>query len=153
MKKLSLVLVALLIGASSFSQTIKVTVTEAQIFGKFGVHDNNTVINTPDENRGKKQVDCDYIFDLQEKTSTFISRSKQGIDNVLPIQNITKKGDLYIFEIATYNRYAPEYDSYLSKIYLNIQDNTMLYTWYDPYFDRSFVQQDHKIKITISGAQ
>ena len=74
MKRLSLVLVVLLIGAVSFSQKIKVTVTEAQIFGKFGVHDYHKVIDSPSEDRGKKTIDCDYTFDLQEKTITLVSR-------------------------------------------------------------------------------
>ena len=53
-------------------QKIKVTVNEAQIFAKFGTHTFQTVLNDPDEDRGLKQIDCDYIFDLEEKTSTFL---------------------------------------------------------------------------------
>jgi hypothetical protein len=152
MKKLSLVLVALLIGASSFSQTIKVTVTEAQIFNKFGTHSNNTVINSPDEDRGKKTIDCDYVFDLEEKTSTFFSRSLGGVGNTLPIHNVTKQGSLYILEIADYGRYDASF-SYSVKIYVDIDKETMLYTWYDQYLDRSFVSKCHQLTLSVSGAQ
>ena len=152
MKKLLLLSVSLLITAVSFSQKIKVTVTEAQIFNKFGTHDNNTVIESPDEDRGNKVIDCDYIFDLQEMTSTFYSRSLGGVGNTLPIVNVTKKGSLYILEIADYGRIDASFQ-YPTKIYVDVDAKTMLYTWYDQYMDRSFVQQDHKLTMSVSGMQ
>ena len=150
MKKLPLVLVALLIGASSFSQKIKITVTEAQIFNKFGTHDNNQVIESPDEDRGKKTIDCDYVFDLKEMTSTFYSRSLGGVGNTLPIVNVTKQGSLYIIETADYGRLDASF-SYPTKIYVDVDAKTMLYTWYDQYLDRSFVSKCHKLNISLSG--
>ena len=96
MKKLLLLSVSLLIAAVSFSQKIKVTVTEAQIFNKFGVHDNNQVIKSPDEDRGNKVIDCDYIFDLQEMTSTFFSRSLGNIGSTIPINNVEQNGSEYV---------------------------------------------------------
>jgi len=152
MKKLLLLSVSLLISAVSFSQKIKVTVTEAQIFNKFGTHDNNTVIESPDEDRGKKTIDCDYIFDLEKMTSTFYSRSLGGVGNTLPIHNVTKQGSLYILEIADYGRIVAEFQ-YPVKIYVDVDAKTMLYTWYDQYMDRSFVQQDHKLTMSFSGMQ
>lgn len=151
MKKL-LLSASLLIAAVSFSQKIKVTVTEAQIFGKFDVHDYTTVITSPDVDRGKKTMDCDYTFDLQEQTMTFVSRSTQGVNNKLSIETITKKGSVYIFEWPDYGLYDSSY-SYPVKVFLDIENNIMFYTWYDQYGNRSFVQKDYKIKITISGAQ
>tara|TARA_R110002074_G_scaffold275127_3_gene446683 strand:+ start:4685 stop:5140 length:456 start_codon:yes stop_codon:yes gene_type:complete len=148
MKKLLLLSVSLLIAAVSISQKIKVTVTEAQIFNKFGTHDNNQVIESPDEDRGKKTIDCDYVFDFQKMTSTFYSRSAGGIGNTLPIQNVTKKGSLYILEIADHGRYDALF-SYPTKIYIDVDAKTMLYTWYDRYLDRSFVQQDHKLTMSF----
>ena len=44
------------------AQKIKVTVNEAQIFAKYGTHTNQAVIDAPDEDRGLKQIDCDYII-------------------------------------------------------------------------------------------
>ena len=148
MKKLLLLSVSLLIAAVSISQKIKVTVTEAQIFNKFGTHDNNQVIESPDEDRGKKTIDCDYVFDFQKMTSTFYSRSAGGIGNTLPIQNVTKKGSLYILEIADHGRIVAEFQ-YPVKIYIDVDAKTMLYTWYDRYLDRSFVQQDHKLTMSF----
>lgn len=40
--------------------------------------------------------------------------------------------------------------SYPVIIYVDIDKETMLYTFYDPYFDRSFVQKDGKIKKRIT---
>ena len=78
----------------SNTQTIKITVSEAQIFARFGTHTNEEVLKAPDEDRGLKQIDCDYVFDLQEKTSTFFSRSLGGVGNKLPIHNVIKKGNI-----------------------------------------------------------
>ena len=150
MKKLLLLSVSLLITAVSFSQKIKVTVTEAQIFNKFGIHDNNQVIESPDEDRGKKTIDCDYVFDLQEMTSTFYSRSAGGVGNTLFIHNVTKKGSLYILEIADYGSIDDSFQ-YPVKIYVDVDAKTMLYTWYDQYLDRSFVQPSNKLTMSVSG--
>jgi len=151
MKKLLLLSVSLLIAAVSFSQKIKVTVTKSQIFNKFGIHSNNTVINSPDEDRGKKTIDCDYVFDLEEMTSTFYSRSLGGVGNTLPIHNVIKKGSLYILEIADYGRLDASF-SYPVKIYVDIDKETMLYTWYDQYLDRSFVSKCHQLTLSVSAA-
>jgi len=152
MKKLLLLSVSLLIAAVSFSQKIKVTSTEAQIFNKFGIHDNNTVIESPDEDRGNKVIDCDYIFDLEKMTSTFYSRSLGGVGNTLPIHNVTKQGSLYILEIADYGRIDASFQ-YPVKIYVDVDAKTMLYTWYDQYLDRSFVSKCHKLTMSITGMQ
>jgi len=133
-------------------QKIKVTVNEAQIFAKFGTHTNQTVLNDPDEDRGLKQIDCDYIFDLEEKTSTFFSRSLGGVGNTLPIVNITQNGSQYIIETDDYGRYDASF-SYHTKIYIDTEEKTMTYTWYDPYLDRSFVQPTGKLKMTVEGMQ
>ena len=133
-------------------QKIKVTVNEAQIFAKFGTHTNQTVLNDPDEDRGLKQIDCDYIFDLEEKTSTFFSRSLGGVGNTLPIVNITQNGSQYIIETDDYGRYDASF-SYHTKIFIDTEEKTMTYTWYDPYLDRSFVQPTGKLKMTVEGMQ
>ena len=146
-------LISFLLFAFIFNaQTIKVTVNEAQIFAKFGTHSNEKVLESPDEDRGLKQIDCDYVFDLQEKTSTFFSRSLGGVGNTLPIVNITKNGSQYIIETADYGLYDPSF-SYPVKIYIDTEHKTMIYTWYDQYLDRSFVQPTGKIKMTVEGMQ
>ena len=133
-------------------QKIKVTVNEAQIFAKFGTHSNQAVIDAPDEDRGLKQIDCDYTFDLEEKTSTFFSRSLGGVGNTLPIVNVTQNGSQYIIETDDYGRYYASL-SYHTKIYIDTEHKTMTYTWYDPYLERSFVQPAGKLKMTVEGMQ
>jgi len=136
----------------SNTQTIKITVSEAQVFARFGTHTNEEVLKAPDEDRGLKHIDCDYTFDLQEKTSTFFSRSLGGKGNTLPIHNVIKKGNLYILEIADHGRHDAS-SSYPVKIYVDIENETMLYTWYDPYLERSFVSACWKLKMTVEGMQ
>ena len=136
----------------SNTQTIKITVSEAQVFARFGTHTNEEVLKAPDEDRGLKHIDCDYTFDLQEKTSTFFSRSLGAKGNTLPIHNVIKKGNLYILEIADHGRHDAS-SSYPVKIYVDIENETMLYTWYDPYLERSFVSACWKLKMTVEGMQ
>ena len=150
--KSSLFISILFLVSISYGQKIKVTVNEAQIFAKFGTHTNQAVINAPDEDRGLKQIDCDYTFDLEEKTSTFYSRSLGGVGNTLPIVNITKNGSQYIIETDDYGRYDASF-SYHTKIYIDTEHKTMTYTWYDSYLDRSFVQPASKLKMTVEGMQ
>ena len=152
MTKSLLISILLLTCISTNAQTIKITVSEAQIFARFGTHTNEEVLKAPDEDRGVKQIDCDYTFDLQEKTSTFFSRSLGGVGNTLPIHNVIKQGNLYILEIASYGRYDASF-SYPVKIYVDIDKETLIYTWYDPYLDRSFVQPSWKLKMTLEGMQ
>ena len=152
MKNSLLISILLLTCISTNAQTIKITVSEAQIFARFGTHTNEEVLKAPDEDRGLKQIDCDYTFDLEEKTCIFFSRSLGGVGNTLPIHDITRKGSVYILEIADYGRYDASF-SYPVKIYVDIDKETMLYTWYDKYLDRSFVSACWKLKMTLEGMQ
>ncbi len=142
----------LILAFVSNAQKIKVTVNEAQIFAKYGTHTNQVVLDAPDEDRGLKQIDCDYTFDLQEKTSTFFSRSLSGVGNTLPIVNITKNGSQFIIETDDYGLDDASF-SYHVKIYIDTEYKTMIYTWYDPYLDRSFVSACSKLKMTVEGMQ
>lgn len=99
----------LLIAFVSNAQTIKATVTEAQIFGKLGVYEPDDIINNPDIVKDNKQIDCDYLIDLQQKTVAFTSRSAPGSDTKLPINNISKQGSLYVFEINDFGRFDASY--------------------------------------------
>ncbi|MDB3905149.1 hypothetical protein N9335_01580 [Crocinitomicaceae bacterium] len=152
MKNCLLISILLLTSLSINAQTIKITVSEAQVFARFGTHTNEEVLKAPDVDEGIKQIDCDYTFDLQEKTSTFFSRSLGGEGNTLPIHNVIKNGNLYILEIADHGRHDASL-SYPVKIYVDIENETMLYTWYDPYLERSFVSACWKLKMTLEGMQ
>ena len=131
------------------AQTIKISVTEAQIFGKFGVHEPDQIINNPDIVKDNKQIDCDYLIDLQQKTVAFTSRSTPGSDTKLPIHTISKEGSLYVFEINDFGRFDASY-KYPAKIYLDVKKKTMIYAWYDQYGDRSFVSRINKLSINVS---
>ena len=152
MKKIILIigiLVGILIGSNVFSQTIKLTITEAQVFYKFGKFDNpQDVLNDPDVDMGVKNIDCDLIFDLQEMTSTFFSRSRNGETNKLPIIDVKQNGSKYIISTESYGRYDPSF-TYSVKIYFDINKQTALYTWYDKYGDCSLVQKELKVKISL----
>jgi hypothetical protein len=139
----------LLIAFVSNAQTIKATVTEAQIFGKLGVYEPDDIINNPDIVKDNKQIDCDYLIDLQQKTVAFTSRSAPGSDTKLPINNISKQGSLYVFEINDFGRFDASY-KYPAKIYLDVKKKTMIYAWYDQYGDRSFVSRINKLSINVS---
>ena len=147
MYKLS-ILFTLLFSYMGISQKIKVTVTETQELYKFGYEDPQSVINNPDSDKGIKKVDCDYIFDLDEMTSTFYSRSAGGFKNTLTIDKVIKKGNKYILEIGDTGFYDNSY-SYHVKIYLDTKEKTMIYTWYDPYLNRSFVMPEHKLTMVV----
>ena len=151
MKNMLLISILFLVSICN-AQKIKVTVNEAQIFAKYGTHTKQAVIDAPDEDRGLKQIDCDYTFDLEEKTSTFFSRSLGGVGNTLPIVNVTQNGSQYIIETDDYGRYDASF-SYHTKIYIDTEHKTMTYTWYDPYPQRSFVQPSGKLKMTVEGMQ
>lgn len=131
------------------AQTIKISVTEAQIFGKFGVHEPDQIINNPDIVKDNKQIDCDYLIDLKQKTVAFTSRSAPGSDTKLPIHTISKQGSLYVFEINDFGRFDASY-KYPAKIYLDVKKKTMIYAWYDQYGDRSFVSRINKLSINVS---
>ncbi|MDA9986672.1 hypothetical protein N9E11_01440 [Crocinitomicaceae bacterium] len=150
--KITLSITILFLVSICKAQIIKVTVNEAQILAKHGTHTNQAVVDAPDEDRGLKQIDCDYVFDLQEKTSTFFSRSLGGVGNTLPIVNITRDGSQYIIETDDYGRLDSSF-SYHTKIYIDTENKTMTYTWYDSYLDRSFVSRTGKIKMTLEGMQ
>ena len=151
MKKIILIigiLVGTLISSNVFSQTIKLTITEAQIFYKNGRFDNpQDVLNSPDGDRGVVKIDCDLIFDIQKRTSTFFSRSRNGETNVTTITDVKKNGSKYIITTEDYGRYDSSF-SYQVKIYFDIEDQTALFTWYDSYGNCSLVQKEIKVNIT-----
>ena len=151
MKKLSLVLVALLIGASSFSQTIKVHVTEAQRFMKWGQHDYQDVLINPESAENKqKKIDCEYIFDLDNKTTTFTSKSANVQKTVLPIADFKKTESGYVIKFSSYGNID---SSFTYPVTVYIDSGNMFYTKYDPYMDRSFVtpcKSDITVETSIS---
>jgi len=152
MNKLSLVLVALLIGASSFSQTIKVTCHDVQTFYKYGVvKDPDIIINSPDFDTGITPADCDYTFDLQQMTSTFYSR-KSNIGSTIPIHDVEQVGSKYVLTMTDSGLSNPE-NTYFVKIYIDTTEKTMVHIWYDSYIDQTIVNPTGTITMTVVGMQ
>tara|TARA_R110001592_G_C13041583_1_gene739337 strand:- start:751 stop:1206 length:456 start_codon:yes stop_codon:yes gene_type:complete len=136
MKKLLLLSVSLLIAAVSFSQKIKVTVTEAQQFMKWGQHDYLDVLTNPESIEDNRKINCNYVFDLDNKTSTFSNKSSGT--NVLPIVDFEEIELGYVISFTSYGDIDPSF-TYPIKVYINLESETMYYTKYDPYMGRSFV--------------
>lgn len=153
MKKLSLVLVALLIGASSFSQTIKVTCKDVQTFYKYGnISNPKHVISNPDYDSGIKSADCDYTFDLQEMTSTFFSRSLGNIGSTIPINNVEQNGSKYVLTLTDYGRTDPT-RTFFIKVYIDTSEKTMTHIWYDSNIDATIVNPTGTITMSVVGMQ
>ena len=139
MKKLPLVLVALLIVVVSFSQTIKVHVTKAQRFMKWGQYDYLDVLENPESVEIKqKNIDCEYVFDLDNKTSIFTSKSANVQKIVLPIVDFKKTESGYVINYNSYGSIDSSF-TYLVTVYIDLDSGNMFYTKYDPYMNRTFV--------------
>lgn len=153
MKKLSLVLVALLIGASSFSQTIKVHVTKAQRFVKWGQYDYLQVLENPESvDKKQKNIDCEYIFDLDNKTTTFTSKSANVEEITLSIVDFEKTESGYVINYNSYGIIDASF-TYPVTVYIDLDSGNMFYTKYDPYMDRSFAtpcKSDITVETSIS---
>ena len=153
MKKLSLVLVALLIGAVSFSQKIKVTCKDVQTFYKYGnISNPKHVISNPDYDTGVTPADCDYIFDLDEMTSTFFSRSLGNIGSTISIHSVERNGSKYTLTMTDHGR-TDATNTYFVKVYIDIQEKTMVHIWYDPYIDKTIVNPTGTITMSLSNMQ
>ena len=143
------ILVGTLISSNVMCQVIKVNVSETHKFYRYGEFKNPIdVINTPDVDYGLEIIDCDYIFDLQGKTSTFFSRSNNGWTTVVPIVNVEKVSGGYILTTSDYGTHDPTL-SYMVKIYINTEDKTLLYTYYDSYTNRTVCSKINNIIIDI----
>jgi hypothetical protein len=135
MKKLLLLSVSLLIAAVSISQKIKITVTEAQRFMKWGQHDYLDVLTNPEVVEDKNKINCNYVFDLDNKTSTFSNKSSGT--NVLPIIDFKETESGFVISYNSYGDIDASF-TYPITVYIDLESKTMYYTKYDPYLGRSF---------------
>ena len=149
MKKLSLVLVALLIGAVSFSQKIKVTCHDTQTFTKSGYYtDPDIILNSPDHKTTVVPADCDYIFNLQDKTLEFVSRSNpRSVDRDI---NVKFKGDGKY--VITYNDSGvndTNFDTFSVRIEIDTNNKTFKYLYYNTIINETSVYPTGNITMTI----
>ena len=88
------------------AQTIKITVSEAQIFARvWNPYQRGRYLKLLMRIEGSNKSIVTSTFDLARKDKYFFSRSLGGEGNTLPIHNVIKKGNLYILEIADHGRH------------------------------------------------
>jgi len=150
MKKLPLVLVALLIGAVGFSQKIKVTCHDTQILRKNGYHTNpDTILISPDFKTSVTVADCDYVIDLQNKTLKFMSRSSHRSRNY--DVHIDDKGNgkyVVIYKACIYGDHNPE--RVTVNIHINTVEKTFNFLYYNQYVDRTAMYPTGTITMNIT---
>lgn len=120
------------------SQIIQVDVTQAQRHYKYGSHPYQEVLKSHNSKEPKKKINCHYIFNLHDKTSTFWSESANVEPIVLPIDNIKINGNKYVIQYTSIGDIDSSF-TYPITIYIDTKKETMYYTKYDSYMDRSFV--------------
>lgn len=131
------------------SQIIQVDVTKAQRHYKYGSHPYQEVLKNHDGVEPKKKINCHYIFNLNDKTSTFWSESANLEPNVLPLDDFKKNGNKCVIQFTSPGAIDSSF-VYPVTIYLDTKKETMYYTMYDSYMDRSFVTPC-KSKITMKN--
>ena len=149
MKKLSLVLVALLIGAVSFSQKIKVTCHDTQTLIKSGHYeDPDIILNSPDYKTTVTPADCDYIFNLQEKTLKFVSRSNpRSFERDI---NVEFKGNgKYVITYDDSGVNDMNFNTFSVRIKLDTKNKTFEYLYYNTIIDETSVYPTGNITMTI----
>lgn len=131
-----------------YSQIIQVDVTQAQRHFKYGSHSYQEVLKSHDSKEPKKKINCHYVFNLNDKTSTFWSESANVEPNVLPLDDFKKNGNKYVIQYTSTGSVDSSF-TYPVTIYIDTKKETMYYTKYDSYMDRSFVTPC-KSKITVN---
>ena len=121
-----------------YSQIIQVDVTKAQRHYKYGSHPYQEVLKYHDGVESKKKINCHYIFNLNNKTSTFWSESANVDRIVLPLDDFKKNGNKYVIQFTSHGNIDSSF-IYPVTIYLDTKKEIMYYTKYDSYMDRSFV--------------
>ena len=130
-----------------YSQIIQVDVTKSQRHYKYGSHSYQEVLKYHDGVEPKKKINCHYIFNLNDKTSTFWSESANVEPIILPLDDFKKNRNKYVIQYTSIGDIDSSF-TYPITIYLDTKKETMYYTKYDPYLDRSFVTPC-KSKITL----
>ena len=72
MKALMVILTLLFAINQTFAQRIKITCKDKQTLYKSGKVSHEEIFSNPDFQEERKVIDCDYTFDLNERTSTVL---------------------------------------------------------------------------------
>lgn len=132
MKVLMVILTLLFAMNQTFAQRIKITCKDKQTLYKSGKVSHEEIFSNPDFQEERKVIDCDYTFDLNERTSTFYSRSLGGVGSTIPITKITHEGNAYILEMVDYGRKDPSL-----KFHVQVSINTLTQEFKSVYYDSS----------------
>ena len=116
----------------TFAQRIKITCKDKQTLYKSGKVSHEEIFSNPDFQEERKVIDCDYTFDLNERTSTFYSRSLGGAGSTIPITKITKYGNAYMLEMVDHGRKDPSL-----KFHVQVLINTITQEFKSVYYDSS----------------
>lgn len=132
MKVLMVILTLLFAMNQTFAQRIKITCKDKQTFYKRGKVSQEEIFSNPDFQDEHKVIDCDYTFDLNERTSTFYSRSLGGVGSKIPITKITQDGNDYMLEMVDRGRKDPSLN-----FHVQVSINTLTKEFKSVYYDSS----------------
>ena len=147
MKKLAFVLAASFIANVATSQVVTISVTETQPFVRYEQTTAKAVLANPDWNGYKESVNCKYVMDLDNQTSTFY---EGGVFvSVLKFKSITIIGNDVRITLLDNNLEYPDI-KFKTEFNYNIQKGTSSYTWYNKYGDYTRTQLNTQCGITIT---
>lgn len=130
--------ICLFLNASiGYSQKIKVTCHDTQTLRKGGYHDSpNTMLTSPDFKSSVTPADCDYVFDLQNKTLEFVSRSNPR-SRYYDVR-IDHKGNgkyVVVYEDSVFGDTNPE--RVTVNIHINTVEETFNFLYYNQYVNQT----------------
>ena len=150
MQKYLLLLFTLSLSTIDYAQVIKITCHDSQQYTKGGLINNpNKILTAPDYKTQKTIVDCDYVINLQEKTLFFESRSNpRTFNRQLNISEINT--DEYIISYADGSIDIPMNSQFDVLLFLNTQNETFEYLYYDKFSNSTSLYPTGKITMTVN---
>lgn len=147
MKKLALLFVASVMATVAFSQVVTIKVTQTQPFVRYEQTTAKAVLANPEWTGYKEPANCEYVLDLDDRTSTFY------LDGVfvstLPFESIIKTNTDVRITLTDHVIDMPEF-TMKTEINYNTKTGTSSYSWYDPYNGYTRTQLNTQCVITIT---
>ena len=129
MKNLILTIGILIVTLTSFttlSQTYTVNITKVKELKKKGKHLPKELIRGKSENLGSRYVNCTYVINIDEKTSTFYNKG-EVVSKIKFTKYEVKNGVYTIFlSDQTLNE-----ELMVTHIILDTNKNDFIFSWYD----------------------
>mgnify|MGYP001161205622 FL=1 len=152
MKALMVILTLLFAINQTFAQRIKITCNDKQTLYKSGKVSHEEIFSNPDFQEERKVIDCDYTFDLNERTSTFYSRSLGGVGSTIPITKITQDGNDYILEMVDRGRNDPSLKFHV-QVSINTITKEFKYVYYDSVNDMTIAEPTGDIIMRVEEVE